>query len=411
MNETVGNPLDREGAPTCSGGPLDGVRILDVTSVMMGPLATQILGDLGAEVICVEAVGGDPCRNFGKLAHPHLSGTALNLLRNKRNITLNLKNAAGWNAFLQLARTCDVVITNLRPDPRRRLGFTYENLRQVRPDIIFCHAQGWSLASGRADDAAYDDIAQASGGLADLHAKQGGEPASSPLPSGDQVAGLTIVYAVLAALYHRQRTGEGQSIDIPMVDTLAAFVLAMHGHDGIPQPPLGPPGYARVINKLRRPNATKDGYLQIVLYSRQAWIDLLSVDGRTGAENDQRLITPQSRAEFFTEMYGEMAEIMKTKTTAEWVAWCKERSIACAPLVTLEELVESLPDAHHPEAGAYKEIPLPVNFSLTPGSVRRPAPLIGEHNHELLVEAGLSDDQIVDLINSGGLLSPEQIPR
>jgi crotonobetainyl-CoA:carnitine CoA-transferase CaiB-like acyl-CoA transferase len=394
-----------------SSGPLAGVRVLDLTSVIMGPLATQIMGDLGADVICIEAAGGDAVRFLGAPTHPQLCGTALNVLRNKRNVSLNLKNPEGLEAFMRIAATCDVVITNLRPRPRERLGITYETIRKIRPNIIFCHAQGWSRASGRADDAAYDDVIQAGGGMADLYVKQGGTPAIAPVAVGDQVSSLTIIYSVLAALYHREKTGEGQNIEVPMVDTMTAFVLAMHGHDAIPQPPLGTPGYQRVLDKLRRPWPTKDGYLQVVLYTKENWADMLAVGGKADTLDDSRLATPQSRNKYYPELYKEMGQMLTTKTTAEWITWCKQRGIGCSKVESLEKLIDDLPIVQHPLAGPYRQTPIPVNFSATPGAFRRPAPLPGEHNVELLMEVGYSRQQITELETSGGVIRGAQKPR
>lgn len=385
-------------------GPLAGVRILDLSSVIMGPWATQIMADLGADVICIEAAGGDAVRAIGRGHHPQLSGISLNVLRNKRNVALDLKNPSGRAAFLKIASTCDVLITNLRPGPRRRLGLAYEDVRKVRPDIIYCHAQGWSVDSDRGDDAAYDDVIQAASGMAALCEMQSGVPLNAPIAIADQVGSLTIVYAVLAALFHRLKTGEGQSVEIPMVDAMSSFVLVMHGKDAVSQPPLGPPGYARMANPIRAPLPTKDGHLQIVLYSKQNWVDFFTDAGIPGADEDARLETLADRNEHYAALYAEMARILKTRTNDEWVRWCRAHGVGYSPVVSLDQLMEQLPVAQHSAAGSYKQMPIPTRFSATPGSVRREAPLPGAHDAEVLAEVGYSSEEISALRAAGGLV-------
>ncbi len=394
-----------------SRGPLDGIRVVDLTSVMMGPMATQIFGDLGADVISIEAAGGDVIRFLGTPVHPHLCGTSLNVLRNKLNVALDLKRDEGRAALLRIVETADVFVTNLRPSSRARLGLTYEDLRAVRPDIVYCHAQGWPTDSPMAEAPAYDDVIQAASGLVDLYVRRGGRPASVPMAVGDEVSGLTIAYAVLAALFHRLRTGEGQSVEVPMRDAMAAFVLAMHGFDAVPQPPVGPAGYPRVLNTQRAPFATADGYLQIVLYTKADWAAMLHEAGRPDADTDPRILTPQARNENYDELYRLLTEVVRTRSTAEWVAWCTARGIACAPVASLEDLLSEMPVVDHPIAGSYRHIPLPARFSRTPAVLRRPAPTIGQHNAEVLASVGYTDDEIAEFAASGALLDEPRPPK
>ncbi len=385
--------------------------MLDVTSVIMGPYASQILGDLGADVICIEAAGGDSMRFLDAGRHPQLGGTALNLLRNKRNVTLDLKHADGHAAFLRLAASADILLTNLRPGPRRRLRITYDDIRKVRPDIIYCHAQGWATDDVRADDPAYDDVIQAAGGMADLQFRQHGAPGLAPTVIGDKLAGLTMVYTVLAALHHRDRTGEGQSIEVPMVDTMAAFVLVEHGRDAIQHPSNGPPGFARLMSKDRALLPTRDGYLQIVPVSKEQWAGLFAAGGKANALDDPRLATFATRNHHAGELYAELLPIMIQRTNAEWTAWCRSTGMACATVVTLDELVGALPLADHPIGGAYRHIPFPARLSATPATVRRHAPLPGEQNAEILAEAGLTAAEIAALKASGGLIDPADLSK
>ena len=259
-------------------GPLAGVRVLDLTSVVMGPMATQILGDLGAEVISVESGRGETNRIMGPGSHPQLSGIALNLLRNKRNVAIDLKAPEGRAAVLRIAATCDVVVTNLRPGPLRRLRLTYDHVRVVRPDVVFCRAQGFPSDSDRAEDPAYDDIVQAAAGMADVVRRATGTPAQVPSLIADKVSALTIVYAVTAALFHRERSGQGQEIEVPMIDAFSAFVLVEHGGGAVPRPPVGPAGYPRVLTPDRRPLRTADGWAALFPY-KPAQIEALLAAG------------------------------------------------------------------------------------------------------------------------------------
>ena len=221
-------------------GPLSGVRVLDLTTVVMGPYATQVLGDLGADVIVVEGTTLETNRVMGPGPHPQLSGTSLNLMRNKRSLRLDFKLAEGREALLRVAATCDVVITNVRPSALRRAGLRYEDVAARHPDIVYCEAHGWPTDSERTDDPAYDDVIQAGTGVADAFRRQTGSPSLVPTIFVDKLCGLTIAYAVIAALFRRERTGRGERIEVPMSEAAAAFVLVEHGAGAIPEPPAGP---------------------------------------------------------------------------------------------------------------------------------------------------------------------------
>jgi crotonobetainyl-CoA:carnitine CoA-transferase CaiB-like acyl-CoA transferase len=385
-------------------GPLQGVRVLDLTSVIMGPYATQILGDLGADVISVEDAKGDTNRIMGPGPEPGMSGVSLNLLRNKRNVCLDLKHPGGRDAFLQIAATCDVVVTNLRPGPLGRLGLTYDTIRAVRPDIVMCQAHGWASDSAEANKPAYDDVIQGSAGLADLFAMQTGTPSLLPTLVADKVAGLTIAYAVMAALFHRERTGEGQFVEVPMIDAITSFTLVEHGCAAIPVPALGPAGYPRILAADRRPFQTADGWISVLPYSTANYNDLFREGGRIDLVDDDRLLTARSRNAASGELYTEVAPIIATRSTTFWVEFCEHHDIPAGAVRTVDELVSELPVAQHPTAGAYHRIPSPVRFAATPAQVRCEAPHLGEHGFEVLREAGLTEAQITALVESKALL-------
>ena len=378
-------------------GPLDGIRVLDLTSVVMGPFATQVLGDLGADVITIEASRGETNRVMGPGPHPQLSGVSMNLLRNKRNISVDLKAPEGREVLLRLAATCDVFVTNLRPAPLRRLGASYDDIVAVRPDVVYCQAQGFPTDSTRADEPAYDDIIQSATGVADATRRAYGEPTLFPTIFADKVSGLTITYAILAALFHRERTGEGQRVEVPMVDAVRAFMLVEHGAAAIPQPPLGPAGYQRILTPERRPQPTSDGWIHVLPYHQEHYDTLFAVGGRDDMVGDPRTATGRARIENSDWLYSQVRPIMATRTTEEWLEFCREHNIPATGIVSLEDLVAELPEAEHPLAGRYKVVPPPVRMSASPPSVRRGAPLVGQHNVEVLTEAGFTEAEVADL--------------
>ena len=343
--------------PTTPTGPLDGVRVVDVTSIVMGPLATQIFGDLGADVITVEDPRGTLSRVMTAGPHPQLSGVALNLLRNKRNVVLDLKTPDGRDALLGLVATADVFVTNLRPATLGRLGL------------------------------AYDDVIQAATGLPDTFARVGGEPAFVPSLIADKVSGLTIAYAVMAALLHRVRTGEGQRVEVPMVDVMTAFTLVEHAGAATARPAQGPPGYGRILSPGRRPQRTRDGWISVLPYTRRNFEDLFRAGGRDDLATDERIASARSRIANADDLYREVAEIIAQRTTAEWLSFCRAAEVPASGVPTLDDLVDALPEDDHPVAGRYKVLPQPVRFSRASGpTVRRPAALSGQHTDEVLAE-------------------------
>lgn len=397
---------DLDPTPPAPGGPLTGIRVLDLSSVIMGPYATQILGDLGADVICVEDAKGDTNRIMGPGPVPGMSGVSLNLLRNKRNVCLDLKQAAGRDAFLRLVATCDVLVTNLRPGPLGRLGLAYPAIRAVRPDIVMCQAHGWPSDGPDADKPAYDDVIQGSSGIAHAFELQTGTPALAPTLVADKVSGLTIAYAVMAALFHRERTGEGQFVEVPMIDALTSFTLVEHGCAAIPEPALGPAGYPRITAPDRRPFPTLDGWLSVLPYSAANYDDLFREGGRLDLVGHAMVQTARERNRHAATLYSAVAPIVATRTTAFWVAFCEQHDIPAGAVRTLDELTAELPVVTHPVAGSYREIPSPVRFSASPASVRRAAPMLGQHGREVLRDAGLDDAEIDVLVNAGALREP-----
>ncbi len=373
--------------PPTPTGPLHGVRVLDLSSVIMGPLATQIFGDLGADVITVEDPKGTLSRVMTAGPVPTLSGLALNLLRNKRNVVLDLKDPEGRREVLDIAATVDVVVTNLRPGTLARLGLAYEDVRAVHPEVVYCQAQGYPSDSPSADAPAYDDVIQAGSGIPDTFRRMGGVPVLVPTLLADKVCGLTIAYAVMAALFECERTGRGQRIEVPMIDVMTAFTLVEHAGAATTVPPLGPPGYGRILNPERRPQRTRDGWINVLAYTRQNYEDLFRAAGRDDLVQDERIRSARSRIEHADSLYAEVAGVLLDRTTAEWLRFCADKGIPASPVPSLEELVAELPEDEHPLAGRYKVIPQPVRFANHPGpTVHRHAAVSGEHDAEVRAE-------------------------
>ncbi len=389
-------------------GPLAGIRVLDLTRVVMGPLATQVLADQGAEVILVEAPGGDTNRVMGPGPHPELSGIALNLLRNKRSIDVDLKSAEGAELLQRLVPTVDVVVTTMRPKAVLKLGIDYETLRVLKPDLVYCQAQGFPLASERADEPAYDDIIQAASGVSDLMERIWGQPALIPTIFADKVCGLVMAQAICAALVHRERTGEGQHVEVPMQQAMAAFMLAEHGSGAISEPPVNAPGhvaagYPRIISPDRRPHPTKDGQVHLFPYLPRHYAALFAEAGVAGAQDDPRYADQRATLANSQSLYQDVRRLGPNRTTEEWLAYCRVAGIPATRVATIQDLVDELPLAEHPTAGPYRVIPQMALFSRTPGGVRRPAPLIGQHTAEVLREA--ADPRTG---TSDGAATPEQ---
>jgi crotonobetainyl-CoA:carnitine CoA-transferase CaiB-like acyl-CoA transferase len=392
-------PASRESAAP---GPLDGIRVLDLSSVVMGPLATQILGDLGADVITVESRDGDINRVMGPGPLRGLSGVSLNLLRNKRNIYVDIAHPDGRAALLRVAAGCDVFVTNLRPGSVARLRLRYPDVAAVRPDVIYAQAHGFPSDGPQADAPAFDDIIQAACGVPDVMRLANGRPGLLPTLLADKVSGLVLAYSIMAALVHRARTGEGQQVEVPMADATLAFLLVEHGGSAIPRPPRGPAGYRRILTPLRGAVQSADGWIAVFPYREAHWAALLRASGYDELVGDPRL-SSRALAREPGFGYATLGRVLATKTTAEWLALCADAGIPAAAAPGLDELVDALPEDEHPDAGRYKVIPPPARFSATPAAVRRPAPLAGQHTREVLAEAGLTEEEITRLAEAGVL--------
>ncbi len=383
--------------------PLDGIRVIDLTSVVMGPVATQILADQGAEVIAIEDRRGDTNRSMGPGAHRELSGVAMNLLRNKRSVGLDIKSDAGYEALGRLVATADVVVTNLRPGSRSRAGLTYDRLREFRSDIIFCAAAGYPVDHELADAPAYDDVIQAATGVVDLNQRIGLPPVLIPTLIADKSAGLVIANTVLAALVRRERTGEGADITVAMTEVMRAYLLVEHGVGAVLEPRQGATGYPRILNPDRRPHPTADGMISVLPYDQHHYETLFRLGGREDLITDPRVATRRSRIENGPSLYQDVAAILVQRTTAEWLELLRPAGIPIAEVATIDDLVDDLPVVDHPHAGGYRVTPPLTGCAASPELVRRHAPLHGEHNREVLAEVGYTDAEL-DALEADGIV-------
>ena len=396
-------------------GPLAGVRILDLSSVVMGPYATQILGDLGADIVKVESPAGDNMRAVGPMRNPGMGHLHLHLNRNKRSVVLDLKTEAGRRACLKLAEGCDALLYNIRPQAMARLGLSYEAVAAHNPRIVHVGAYGFSEAGPYAGRPAYDDLIQGQVAIADLAARQSGDvPRYAPLTLADRSVGLQVAVALLAAVIHARATGRGQAVEIPMFEGMAHMVLGDHlgGHSF--EPPLGPPGYARLLAPHRRPYATADGYVCLLIYNDKHWRNFFALIDRPDLHDDPRFCSHTARAQHIDEVYAFVAEVMLTRGTATWLELLGEADIPASRLYGIGDLID---DPHLHATGLVREVEHPTEgrlrttgplgrYSATPTDLRRPAPRLGEHTEEVLREAGLSDADIAALRPPGSAPQP-----
>ncbi len=396
-------------------GALEGIRVVDLTTVLMGPMACRMLGDHGADVIRVESLHGDSTRNGHPARSAGMSGFSLNIQRNKRSLALDLKTEAGRWAMQRLLGTADVLVTNMRAAALERLGLDADSLRSLHPRLICCRANGYRSDGPYGEKAAYDDAIQAASGLSNLIGRVTGEPGFVPSVVADKVTGLHIVEAVLAALFHRERTGVAQTLEVPMFETMVAFNLVEHYRGAVFEPPEGPFGYERLLTPHRRPYPTSDGWVCVLPYSDEHYRAFFSFAGRPELADDPRFADHNTRITHVDELYALLGELSAQRTTQEWIAYCDEHSIPAARVMDLAELdadpqlaaVGLVSVSDHPSEGAYRYVADPVVYSATPTRLRRHAPLLGEHALEILSELGYSNDEIETLRECNVIVVPD----
>lgn len=380
-------------------GPLAGVRVVDLTAMVFGPYCTQIMADMGADVIKIEPPAGDNTRFINAGPAPGLGGVFVNVNRGKRSVVLDLRQKPDKEALRRLIKTADVFIHSMRGKAIAKLGFDYASVRAIRPDIVYTNCYGYSRRGPDADKPAYDDTIQAECGLTHVQALMTGKPDFVATIMADKVAGLTALYATMMALFHRERTSakgnrEGQEVEVGMFETMASFMLVEHASGKLFSPPLGPANYHRVVARNRKPYATKDGYIAALVYNDKHWNAFIGAVRPEWATDE--FATLEQRAAQIDRVYGLLGGTFAMRTTREWLDLLEELHIPAAPLRTTDELFDN---PHLNAIGFFEEVDtpqgtvrfpgVPTGFSATPGRVAGGAPLLGQHTAAVLAELGL----------------------
>ncbi|MDA9407067.1 CaiB/BaiF CoA transferase family protein [Bradyrhizobium sp. CCBAU 45384] len=392
-------------------GPLSGIRVLDLTSVLFGPYAAQMLGDWGADVIKIEPLTGDTWRYAGLFRNRGMSGQFMAVNRNKRSLALDLKHPDGKAVLAKLVPTVDALVTNVRPAAMARLGFGYADCAKLNPRLIYAAATGFGQDGPWAARPAFDEIIQAASGLASSIGSDD-EPQFVPSLIGDKICAMAMVGAVSAALFRRERTGQGQMVEVPMLETIAGFnsieMLGGYAFD----PPIGPTGYKRMKN--RRPVETKDGWLTMLPYSGENWCAFFEAVGRPELIEELGVRDPVLRSQNIDKVYDRMSEIGPTRTTAEWEELLLRLDVPHTAFAKLTELGEQphlkavglFADIDHPTEGRIRQARPATKFSESPAGIHRMAPRLGEHSREVLREAGMSDAEIETLFANKAVGAP-----
>jgi crotonobetainyl-CoA:carnitine CoA-transferase CaiB-like acyl-CoA transferase len=407
-----------EGRPVSQPGPLDGLRVIDMTSLGMGPLAGQILGDYGADVIKLEPPTGDVFRHVLPQGTPGMSHAFIQFNRNKRSIALDLKRPEGLEAARRLLRTADVVLSNMRPAAMKDLGLDYDAIRAIKPDIIFAAAYGYSERGPYAGRPAADDTIQAVSGLAALQHMASGSMQFVASVVADKAVGQALVNAVLAAIIHRMKTGRGQRIEVPMFETMVSFVMPEHVAGMTFTPPRGGAGYSRVINPERRPYKTRDGYLCVLPYTTPQWLRFFRLIGRDDLAGDPKLADPVERSKRFQELYGLIDRAMPERTTDEWVQALIDNDIMFGKVNTPDDLLadphlrklDMFPVHEHPTEGPIRLLGFPIEMTETPNTLRHLPANLGQHSREVLAELGYSQSDLDRMQERGTIVCPKPAP-
>ena len=376
-------------------GPLSGIRVVDLTAMVFGPYATQIMADMGADVIKVEPPGGDQTRFISVGPSRGMAGVFVNVNRGKRSIVLDLQSDDGKAALRELIKTSDVFIHSMRGKAIARLGFSYAEVAAINPAIIYTNCYGYGRRGPEADQPAYDDTMQAECGLPAVQQMLTGEANYIGTIMADKISGLTALYGTVMALFHRERTGEGQEVEVAMFETMAAFMLVEHANGKLFEPPLGPAHYPRVVAPNRKPYRTKDGYVAALIYNDKHW--QLFVEAVKPAWVRDDMATLEQRAPQLDAVYGFLAETFLERTTQQWLELLRKLGIPVAPLRTPDELFDN-PHLNAVDFFETVETPhgkvrfpgIPTWFSQTPGQITSSAPELGAHTDELLAELGIS---------------------
>lgn len=379
-------------------GPLNGVRVVDLTAVVMGPYSTQIMADMGADVIKIEPPGGDIMRNVSVGPEPGMCGVFVNLNRGKKSVVLDLKTHSGQVALCALIEKADVFIHSMRAKAITKLGFSYSEVAEINPAIVYTNCYGYRRGGPASDRPAYDDTIQAESGIASVQQLVTGEPGYVGSVIADKICGLTAVYATMMALFHRERTGDGQEVEVSMLETMASFMLAEHANGALFDPPLGPAGYSRAVAPNRRPLRTSDGYVSALIYNDKQWnafVDAVQPEWAKGPE----FATVEQRARHIDNVYALLGKIFAQRTTQEWLQLLQSLEIPAAAINSLDDLFDNPQlnavgffETIDSPIGSIRFPGVPTGFSQTPGRVAGPAPSLGAHTREVMEALGLTVD-------------------
>ena len=388
-------------------GPLSGLRIVDLTTIMMGPWCTRIVADLGADVIKVEAPEGDSSRYGGNARNRGMGGGFQHTAKRKRSLVLDLKKPAARDVILRLTAEADAFVSNIRPAPLDRLGLGYEAVRRSNPSIVYLSMVGYGTGGRYAGQPAYDDLIQAASAIPTLLQRSTGEQRFIPMAAIDRIVGTAGANMLLAGLLAKARTGVGQKIEVPMFETMVQFVLAEHMQGATFDPPTGPPGYARTLSRSRRPYPTQDGHLAVLPYNDGQWRRFFEAIGKGNLfTEDPRFADIVARTANIDALYDMIADELKTRPTSEWLELLHKADIPCMVPHTLETLMED-PHLHdrgffelreHPSEGRIRVMREPSTWSETPPPEDRFAPRLGQHTREILAEVGYVDSEIDTMI-------------
>ena len=388
-------------------GPLAGIKVIDVTTVVLGPYATQVLADMGADVIKVETTAGDTTRYIGPSKTKGMGSYFATLNRDKRSLSIDLKKPAAMRALLRLIDEADVFVHNMRIGAAQRLGLDYESISKRNPKLVYAAASGFRKGSSLQEFPAYDDLIQGLSGIASLNAGPDREPRYFPMVVVDKLTGANLASMIGMALFHRERTGQGQEVHVPMLETILSFALIEHMWHGVAGEPEKGVGYPRVLSPHRRPYRTKDGFISVIAVSDSQWKKMFAAMGVPHLADDPRFKDMAGRTANVDALYSALSDGMPQKTTDEWIAELQPLDIPCGRAGTLADLFDNpylketnfFQEMEHPVEGKVLNTAVPARFSKSPPNTRRLWPTLGEHNREVLREAGCSDAEIDDILS------------
>jgi crotonobetainyl-CoA:carnitine CoA-transferase CaiB-like acyl-CoA transferase len=390
---------------------LTGCKIVDLTTIVLGPYGTQTLGDMGADVIKVESPDGDLYRAVEPSRTEGMGAVFMGVNRNKRSLCIDLKKPEGKEILLALVKEADVFVHNMRPKAAERLGLTYGDLQALNPKLVYCMSAGYGQDGPYADNPAYDDIIQAVSGAAALNANANGEPRFLPTVAADKVAGLHLALAVLGGLNRRNREGVGCAIEAPMFEAMLSFFYAEHLFGETFRPPIGGVGYNRVLNPYRKPYKTKDGFIAAMPYSSVQWQKFLTIAGKNDLADADWVRSPDSRSRNIDKLYAVIEEVMPQRTSEDWLSALKEADIPCGPVNDLQgllkdphlEAVDFFRHEDHPTEGEIVTVRSPFIGTGIETSDDKPVPKKGQQTREILEELGLPSEQVEALLAAGAV--------